>query len=142
MSDLSPWILSDGTPFEEFPPKAVGFVYIITRKSDGKFYIGKKKAAFKRTKQVKGKKKRHEVPSDWKTYFGSNTELQEDVARLGPAEFERKILHVCYSLSECSYRETEEIFRRECLLREDCYNSWVSSRVTKKHVFGKLARLL
>jgi hypothetical protein len=133
--------MKDGSVFSEFPPKAVGFVYIITRKSDGKFYIGKKKANFKRTKQIKGKKKKYEVESDWRTYFGSNTELQNDVLTLGADQFERKILHVCFSLSECSYRETEEIFKHECLLREDCYNSWVSSRITKKHVQGKLQRL-
>lgn len=142
MGEPTPWIMPDGSVFESFPPKAVGFVYMITRLTDGKFYIGKKKGTFKRSKQVKGKKKRYEVESDWRTYYGSNTELQEDVASLGPDKFERRILHICYSLSECSYRETEEIFLRECLLRSDCYNSWVSSRIAKKHVMGKLNRLL
>lgn len=122
----------------EFPEKAVGFVYRITRKSDGKFYIGKKKLTFKRTKVVKGKKKRHTIESDWMTYYGSSDELKADVASLGEEAFYREILHVCYTLSECNYHETREIFLRDCLLREDCYNSWVSAKIHKKHVFGKL----
>lgn len=134
----SPWLLPDGSTLTEFPAKAVGFVYLITRKSDGKFYIGKKKGTYKRTKVVKGKKKRFTIESDWRTYFGSNTELIEDIKVLGAGAFERRILYICYSLSECSYRETEEIFSRNCLLREDCYNAWVSSRITKKHVLGKV----
>ena len=138
----TPWLMPDGSEFVEFPPKAVGFVYMITRKSDGKFYIGKKKGTFTRTKVIKGKRKKILSESDWRTYYGSNTELQRDVIELGPDQFTRQILHICYSLSECSYRETEEIFHRECLLRDDCYNAWVSSRITKKHVLGKLKRLL
>lgn len=137
MSDTG-WHLPDGSVIEEFPPKAVGFVYLITRKSDGKMYVGKKKLTFKRTKQVKGKKKKFEIESDWKTYYGSSEELKNDVASLGEESFYREILHICYSLSECSYRETEEIFARKCLLREDSYNSWVSCKIHAKHVRGKL----
>jgi hypothetical protein len=132
------WYYIDGSPVIEFPEKAIGFVYIITRKSDGKFYIGKKKLRFKKTRQVKGKKKRYEVESDWKTYYGSNEELKNEVAENGPENFHRQILHICYTLSECSYRETYEIFIRNCLIREDCYNSWVSCKIHRKHVFGKL----
>lgn len=137
MSEPTPWLTHDNSELIEIPPKVIGFVYMITRKSDGKFYVGKKKASFKRYKQVKGKRKRADVESDWRSYYGSNTDLQNDVKTLGYDQFERRILHLCYSLSECSYRETEEIFTRRCLLREDCYNSWVSVRVTKKHVLGK-----
>jgi Putative endonuclease segE, GIY-YIG domain len=138
MTNETGWHSSDGTVIEEFPPKAIGFVYKITRKIDGKFYIGKKKLTFKRTKTVKGKKKKILISSDWKTYYGSSEELNQDVKILGEEAFYREILHICYSLSECSYRETEEIFAMKCLLREDSYNSWVSARITKKHVLGKI----
>jgi hypothetical protein len=132
------WHWSDGTTVTEFPEKTVGFVYLITRKSDGKFYIGKKRLKFKRSKVIKGKKKRFEVDSDWRTYYGSSDALKEDVKTLGEAAFHREILHVCKSLSECSYRETEEIFARRALLREDCYNSWCSCKIHAAHVRGKL----
>lgn len=132
------WHLSDGTVLESPPENAVGFVYRITRISDNKFYIGKKKLQFKRTKVVKGKKKRFTVDSDWETYYGSSEELKADVASLGESAFRREILHMCYTLSECNYFETKEIFQNSCLLREDCYNSWVSCKIHKKHVFGKI----
>lgn len=132
------WHLSDGSIVLDFPPKAIGFVYLITRKFDGKFYIGKKKLTFKRTKTVKGKKKRLLVESDWATYYGSSDELKSDVKSLGEDAFHREILHICYSLSECSYRETYEIFSRGCLLDSNCYNSWVSCKIHKKHVFDKI----
>jgi hypothetical protein len=128
------WHSLDGSVVTDFPEKAIGFVYKITRKSDGKYYIGKKKLTFKRTKVVKGKKKRHLVESDWKTYYGSSEELKEEVKTLGEDSFRREILHICYSLSECSYRETEEIFKRGCLLDPNCYNSWVSVRINRKNL--------
>lgn len=132
------WHLPDGTVLESPPENAVGFVYRIRRISDGKFYIGKKKLTFKRTKVVKGKKKRFTVDSDWLTYYGSSDELKADVASLGESAFHREILHMCYTLSECNYLETKEIFENRCLLREDCYNSWVSCKIHKKHVLGKI----
>jgi len=138
MTSDTGWFLPDGSSIESFPPGVIGFVYKITRKSDGKFYIGKKKLTFKRSKVVKGKKKRFEIESDWRTYYGSSDDLKADVASLGEDSFHREILHICRSLSECSYRETEEIFVRKCLLREDCYNSWCSAKIHKKHVFNKL----
>lgn len=140
MSDTG-WHWSDGSLVEEFPAGSVGFVYMITCKNSGKFYVGKKKLNFKRTKQVKGKKKRIEVESDWRIYYGSNDELRADVAAMGEDAFYRMILHVCKTLSECNYMETYEIFNRNCLLREDCYNSWVSCKIHKKHVVGKLRQL-
>lgn len=132
------WALYDGTILETPPEGATGFVYKITRIADGKFYIGKKQLTFRRTKQVKGKRQRYVIESDWKTYYGSSAELQEDVARLGEDAFHREILHMCQSKSECNYLETFEIFFHSCLLREDCYNSWVSCKIHKKHVLGKL----
>ena len=56
-----------------------GFVYLITHIETGRKYIGKKFFTKAKTKQVKGKKKKLRVSSDWQTYWGSNTELQEEV---------------------------------------------------------------
>ena len=46
-------------PFEEVPENAYGYVYLITNNVTGKKYIGKKLFWFKKTKTVKGKKKRN-----------------------------------------------------------------------------------
>jgi hypothetical protein len=134
MTKNNGWHLLDGTVLETPPTDAVGFVYRITRISDGKFYIGKKLLCFKKTKIVNGKKKRFTIDSDWRTYYGSSEQLKEDVKTLGEASFHREILHICYTKTECSYKETLEIFQRSCLLDPNCYNSWVSVRINKRNI--------
>ena len=67
-----------------------GFVYQITNLTNKRKYIGKKLFYFTKTKQVKGKKKKVKVPSDWQTYYGSNTELQKDVILHGEENFSRE----------------------------------------------------
>ena len=117
---------------------AFGFVYIITHIKSGRKYIGKKFFTKSKTKQVKGKKKKTRVSSDWLTYWGSNKELQADVLVNGEAEYTREIIHVCKSRSSCSYWETFEIFNRHALLSENYYNAWCSCKIHKKHVMGKI----
>ena len=114
-----------------------GFVYIITDSVNNKKYIGKKQFYFKKTKTVKGKKKRYLVDSDWKTYFGSNLELNEQVKLNGEDKFNRIILKLCRSKSECSYYEIKYQLEFDVLLSDEYYNSWISARVTKKHLSKK-----
>lgn len=115
-----------------------GFVYLITHLGTGRKYIGKKFFTKSKTKQVKGKKKKSRVSSDWQTYWGSNTELQEEVKKNGEDKYTREILHLCKSRSACSYWETFEIFSRHALLSDSYYNSWVTCKIHKAHVLGKL----
>lgn len=134
------WFFS-GAEFSSDPPDgAVGFIYMITRLDSGRKYIGKKLLKFTRTKTIAGKKKKVAVASDWKTYYGQNTELQEEVKTLGAEKFKREILKFCFSKSECNYEETSTIFQHRALLTDDYYNSWVSVRVTKKHVYQALKK--
>lgn len=113
---------------------AYGFVYCITNLTNQKKYIGKKFFYSIKSKQVKGKRKRFKVPSDWQTYYGSNTELQNDVKLLGEDNFKREILYLCRTKGECSYREAKEQFSRQVLENEDYYNTWIMVRVHKKHM--------
>ncbi len=115
---------------------AFGFVYIITHIKSGRKYIGKKFFTKSKTKQVKGKKKKTRVSSDWLTYWGSNKELQADVLVNGEAEYTREIIHICKTRAECSYWETFEIFNRHALLNESYYNSWVTCKIHKAHLGG------
>jgi hypothetical protein len=115
---------------------AFGFVYIISHKKSGRKYIGKKFFTKAKTKQIKGRKKKTRVSSDWLTYWGSNKELQADVLANGEAEYMREIIHVCKTRSECSYLETWEIFKRHALLNESYYNSWVTCKIHKAHLGG------
>ena len=88
------------------PEDVVGFVYQITNNTNGRMYIGKKLARFKRSRPpLKGKKnkRRYMVDSDWQDYYGSSDELSADVIRLGKDKFTRQILFYCYSKAELSY---------------------------------------
>ena len=115
-----------------------GFVYLITNTHTGRKYIGKKFFTKSKTRQIKGKKKKSRVSSDWMKYWGSNTELQEEVKLLGEGIFRREILHLCKTRSACSYMETFEIFNRQALLNDSFYNSWVTCKIHKSHVLGKI----
>lgn len=119
-------------PVEEIPEGYIGFVYIITNKTNGKKYIGKKLAQFKRTKPpLKGKKlkRRSTVESDWREYWGSSERLQADVDQLGPDNFTREILYYCTSKAEMSYIEAREQFDRRVLETDEYYNGIINVRV-------------
>jgi hypothetical protein len=115
-----------------------GFVYLITHNPTGRRYIGKKFFTKAGTRQIKGKKKKIRKNSDWETYWGSNLVLQAEIKQNGEEQYTREILHLCKSRSECSYMETFEIFNRHALLSDSYYNSWVTCKIHKSHVLGKI----
>lgn len=128
------WIFEEQI-VEEVDPIFVGFVYIITNKLNGKKYIGKKLLQFRRTKKIKGKSKKVLVESDWRQYFGSNAELNEDVKELGAENFDRTILRFCKSKGECSYWEAKCQFEFDVLLNpQEYYNSWIMVKVRRSHL--------
>ena len=132
------WMMN-GKPFElgELTHKELyGFVYIITCKATNKQYIGKKFFWSSRTKQVKGKKKRSKVESDWKTYFGSNKTLLEEVQQRGEDNYTREILHLCKTKGECNYLEAHEQFTRSVLTTDQYYNDWIMVKVHRSHIKG------
>ena len=131
--------MMNGKPFElgELTHKEIyGFVYLITNTENGKQYIGKKFFWSSRTKQVKGKKKRLKVESDWKDYYGSNKVLAEEVQTLGRDPYTREILHLCKTKGECNYLEAMEQFTRGVLTSENYYNEWIMVKVHRSHIKG------
>jgi len=132
-----------GLPVQELPEDCVGFVYIITNLVSGRKYIGKKLAKFAKTtyKVVKlkngtkkKKKIRSKIDSDWQTYYGSNDELNKDVAALGADQFTREIMYYCRSKAECSYIEAREQFTHKVLESQEYYNGQISVRVHGSHI--------
>lgn len=132
-----------GVIVNELPEDCVGFVYLITNLETGRKYIGKKLAKFAKTtyKVVKlkngtkkKKKIKSKIDSDWQTYYGSNEELNKDVAQLGTDKFTREILYYCKSKAECSYIEAREQFSRRVLESNEYYNGHIQVRVHGSHI--------
>ena len=130
------WLYNNIDFTEEQIGEFYGFVYLITNLKTGRKYIGKKFFYSSKTKQVKGKKKRYKVYSDWQTYYGSNAELVKDVLELGSENFKREIIHLCKTKGECGYLEAKEQFLNAVLESDDYYNSWIMVRVHNKHIKG------
>ena len=133
-----------GTEVEELPQDVVGFVYIITNTKNDRQYIGKKLAKFSRSRPpLKGKKnkRRTKVESDWRDYYGSSDELNEDIAQLGKDNFKREILFYCYSKSELSYIEAREQFNYKVLESDKYYNGHIRVRVHGKGILKESNRL-
>lgn len=110
---------------EELPDydKLFGFCYKITNLKTGAFYIGKKQFHNRRRKKLTLKEKKTSrkhykqvvKESDWKDYWGSNEDLQKDVAELGPAYFKREILALAHSPKYLSYLEAKYQFYYDVL---------------------------
>jgi len=115
----------------------VGFVYVITDKSNNKKYVGKKTLVSKRKlPPLKGKTRRRTkiVESDWQKYYGSSDEVKSLVEELGADNFEREILHLCKSKGEMSYLELKEQMDREVLLNDEYYNGIIQVKIHRNHV--------
>jgi len=122
-------------PYTSPPEECAGFVYLIHNLALNKLYVGKKLFwTVKKLPPLKGKKnKRHKrVQTDWRDYWGSNTQLQQDVQQLGAHNFRREIIHLCANKNQMSYYETLEQFNREVLLHDNYYNGIINCRVTNR----------
>ena len=133
------WYFKD-IAVEEMPEGCVGFVYLITNTTNNRKYIGKKLAQFSRSKPpLKGKKNRRrtKVESDWRDYYGSNDELNQDVQTLGPDKFKREILYYCENKAQLSYIEAREQFNHKVLESDEYYNGHIRVRVHGKGIINK-----
>lgn len=128
------WLHSGKPIDEESLGDFVGFVYIITNIESQRQYIGKKLFKFRRTKTVKGKKKKLLVESDWRKYWGSNKTLLEEVSLFGEDGFKREVLRLCRSKGELNYFEAKYQFSMGALESDVFYNEWITLKVHKAHL--------
>jgi hypothetical protein len=128
------WIYNNAE-FTEPKENDYGFVYCITNTETGRRYIGKKLFWNRKTRQVKGKKKRYLAESDWRDYYGSNDELKADIEKSGIDKFTRVILYLCPSKGECNYMEAKIQFDLDVLRKpEEFYNNWIMVRTHRRHL--------
>ena len=115
----------------------VGFVYLITDKSNDKKYVGKKLLTSKRKlPPLKGKTRRRTVvkETDWQKYYGSSEEVKLMVEEKGADNFYREILYLCTSKGQLGYLEAKYQFENDVLLRDDYYNGIIQCKIHRNHV--------
>ena len=117
-----------------------GFVYLITNKSNGRRYIGRKYLWQFRT--PKGKKRKVKSESDWKKYYGSCPELKEDIGKFGRENFSRTILSLHKTKGKTNFEETRQLFNNNVLTEAldsgtpAYYNSNILNRYFRKDYYG------
>lgn len=127
----------DGKEYDEQPNDYQGFVYIITELDTGKKYVGKKnfwrpKVLPKNSKRSRNVRTR--VPSDWRTYFGSNTDIQTLKEDKGEDNYKREIIRLCHTKGEMSYFEAKAQFDNDVLLSDGWYNEFIGCKIHSKHL--------
>jgi len=147
---MSDWIDSKTkdiiNSIEEIPKDSIGFIYLIVTYT-GRKYIGKKNFYTKRKRKF-GKKesalitdKRKKLwehvikESDWKTYVGSNKELQKDIAK--GIKYDKYIIDYAKSKKQLSYKEEKQLYVNEVLENSEWYNDNISGRYFTRDIINK-----
>jgi hypothetical protein len=129
------WKYNDGeiSDISEIPYGAFGFVYEVLHTPSGKKYIGRKQLISVTTKALgkkelaeitdkrASKKKKVQKESDWKTYYGSHSEIKQLIKDGKKGEFERKIIEFAFSPKHLTYLETKYLFSLGVLENGDIY---------------------
>jgi len=120
------WIY-EGKPIEsmeDMPEGTFGFIYEVTHNPTGKKYVGKKQLMMNRTlPPLKGQKRKRKVvkEGDWKTYYGSQSDIKSLLKEGSALDFSRKILNFVPSKKLLTYYETKYLFERGVLEKPDEY---------------------
>ena len=123
--------------FNATPEEYQGFVYMITELDTKKKYIGKKffwKPKILPKTKTRKRRVRTRVESDWRSYYGSSTEVQMLVEKKGVDNYRRDILQLCKTKGECSYYEAKLQFQYDVLLSDDFYNEFIGCKIHSKHI--------
>ena len=137
------WLYKDTVvdSIEDMPEGSYGFIYEVTHIPTNRKYIGKKVLYFERNvrlgkrelqalkeeRKAKGiggrapSKKKVVKESDWKTYYGSQTEIKELVNKGKESDFKREILMFVDNKKHLTYYEAKFLFIKEVLEKNDEY---------------------
>lgn len=134
--DWGHWVAPNGVV--ELPADSFGFVYKITEKNSGKYYVGCKqvKKRIKR-KPLQGKKRKRisEVESDWRDYCSSSGVISEDIKN-NKSNYIFEIISFHESKSLLKYHEASYLIKNDCFFDKNCHNQMFNLRVNCKHLRG------
>ena len=121
----------------QVPEEVFGFIYLVTT-SDGRKYLGKKQIRSKRKKKF-GKKqianmenrrlKKWEYiikENDWKTYTGSNIDLNKLIDE--GIEYKKEILFYAADKKQLTYLELRELWGHRVLEDRTFFNGNISGK--------------
>jgi hypothetical protein len=106
----------------DMPENSFGFIYEVTHLPTGRKYLGKKQLISVTTKALgkkelalitdkrASKKKKVTKESDWKTYYGSHSEIKSLIKEGKQSEFSREILIFTPSKKLHTYYENKFLF--------------------------------
>ena len=128
---------------DDMPEETYGFIYKISNKITGQYYIGKKQVVSVRKKNFGKKKlstitdkrvKKYEMvskESDWKTYRSSNSVVKS----WNEDEIELEILRFCKSKKSLTYYELQEQFYYNVLADTNSLNDNLIGKFFRKDLF-------
>ena len=140
------------TEIPDMPEGTYGFIYRVTHVPTKKKYIGKKVLFFERNVKL-GKretealreerkaagiggrvpaKKKVVKESDWKTYYGSQTEIKALVKGSKPEDWTREILEFVPTKKLLTYYEIKHIFINDALENQDFLNDNILGKFYQK----------
>ena len=137
------WLYKDKeiNSIEDMPADTFGFVYLVTHTPSGKKYLGKKQLISNRTlPPLKGSKRKRKIQkeSDWKTYYGSQTEVKQLVKESkDKLEFVREIIIFTSTKKQLTYFETKLQFVNEVLENDEYLNSNILGKFFRKDLYDK-----
>ena len=137
------WLYKDKeiNSIEDMPADTFGFVYLVTHTPSGKKYLGKKQLISNRTlPPLKGSKRKRKIQkeSDWKTYYGSQSEVKQLVKESkDKLEFVREILIFTSTKKQLTYFETKLQFVNEVLENDEYLNSNILGKFFRKDLYDK-----
>lgn len=145
---VEPWLYNGQPLIEADLDNYYGFIYKITNKETGKFYIGKKnlhsyKTQIKhmlneRTGRMNKVRDILVSESNWREYFSSSLEVWKDVKALGKGAFTREILLFVSTKKQLTYYEAKYQFETGCIEpNSNSYNDNIFGRFYPGDFYGK-----